>query len=175
MATTQAGLQTATMALGAIATVAALTGNEKAAKKLAMVMALLQVAVAALEVAMYIQTAGSFFGFRRGGVASPNMYSTGGIAKGSHAGYPALLHGTEAVVPLPNGKSIPVEMGGAAGMQQNNVNVNVVVNRDGTAETNSEEDSREAARLGKNIARAVQTEIQNQKRAGGMLSPYGAL
>jgi len=179
LATTQAGLQTATMAIGAIATVAALTGNEKAAKKLAIVMALLQLAVISLEIAMHINTVGGLFG-RRGGVfngSSKNLagYSTGGIAKGSHAGYPAVLHGTEAVVPLPNGKSIPVDMGGAAGMQQNNVNVNVVVNNDGTAETNSEQDSREAAKLGKNIARAVQTEIQNQKRAGGMLSPYGAL
>jgi hypothetical protein len=175
MATTQAGLQTASAVTAGLATVAALTGNEKAAKALAIVTAILQTAIIGLTMATNLQTAGNIFGFRRGGVASPNMYSTGGIAKGSHAGYPAVLHGTEAVVPLPNGKSIPVDMGGAAGMQQNNVNVNVVVNRDGTAETNSEQDSREAAKLGKNIARAVQTEIQNQKRAGGMLSPYGAL
>ena len=174
LATTQAGLQTATMALGAVATVAALTGNEKAAKKLAMVMALLQVAVATLEVAMYVNSGTSLL-FRRGGIARPPGYSTGGIAKGAQGGYPAILHGTEAVVPLPNGKSIPVDMQGSTGMNQNNVSVNVVVNRDGTADTNSEEDSREAGVLGKSIARAVQTEIANQKRAGGMLSPYGAL
>lgn len=176
LATTQAGLQTASMALGAIATVAALTGNEKAAKKLAIVMALLQVAVVALEVAMYINSGASLFGFRRGGIARPDMYSTGGIAKGSQSGYPALLHGTEAVVPLPNGKSIPVEMSGSGGgMQQNNVNVNVVLNQDGTSEKSSSDDGRDSAALGKSIARAVQVEIQNQKRAGGLLSPYGAI
>ena len=37
-------------------------------------------------------------------------YRTGGIAVGPQSGYQATLHGTEAVVPLPDGKSIPVEM-----------------------------------------------------------------
>jgi hypothetical protein len=35
---------------------------------------------------------------------------TGGIASGPTSGYNMKLHGTEAVVPLPNGRSIPVEM-----------------------------------------------------------------
>jgi hypothetical protein len=38
--------------------------------------------------------------------------SNGGIASGPTSGYSATLHGTEAVVPLPNGKTIPVEMPG---------------------------------------------------------------
>lgn len=33
----------------------------------------------------------------------------GGVASGPRNGYQAMLHGTEAVVPLPDGKSIPVE------------------------------------------------------------------
>jgi hypothetical protein len=37
-------------------------------------------------------------------------YLTGGIATGPRSGYTATLHGTEAVVPLPDGKTIPVEM-----------------------------------------------------------------
>lgn len=36
----------------------------------------------------------------------------GGIVSGPASGYAALLHGTEAVVPLPDGKSIPVDMSG---------------------------------------------------------------
>jgi hypothetical protein len=36
----------------------------------------------------------------------------GGILAGPSSGYTATLHGTEAVVPLPNGKTIPVEMAG---------------------------------------------------------------
>ena len=43
----------------------------------------------------------------------PSMAS-GGIASGPRSGYSATLHGTEAVVPLPNGKSIPVEFDTAA-------------------------------------------------------------
>jgi hypothetical protein len=37
-------------------------------------------------------------------------YATGGIASGPASGYTAMLHGTEAVVPLPDGRSIPVRM-----------------------------------------------------------------
>jgi predicted chitinase len=36
----------------------------------------------------------------------------GGTLTGPSSGYAAMLHGTEAVVPLPNGKTIPVEMAG---------------------------------------------------------------
>lgn len=38
----------------------------------------------------------------------------GGILSGPKSGYNATLHGTEAVVPLPDGKSIPVEMKGGS-------------------------------------------------------------
>lgn len=34
----------------------------------------------------------------------------GGVARGPKLGYPAVLHGTEAVVPLPDGKHIPVDI-----------------------------------------------------------------
>ena len=49
------------------------------------------------------------FDFRYGGVVKKG-YEVGGVARGSDAGYMTMLHGTEAVVPLPNGRSIPVEM-----------------------------------------------------------------
>ena len=98
-------------------------------------------------------------------------YSNGGIARGREAGYPAILHGTEAVVPLPNGKQIPVEMKGGAG-QQNNIAISVNVDNKGGATTEVEGD-RQGADLGKAIAGAVQQELLNQKRAGGILSPYG--
>jgi hypothetical protein len=41
---------------------------------------------------------------------SDTGYADGGIATGPTTGYNALLHGTEAVVPLPNGKTIPVSL-----------------------------------------------------------------
>lgn len=37
-------------------------------------------------------------------------YRNGGVATGPSSGYSAMLHGTEAVVPLPDGRTIPVEM-----------------------------------------------------------------
>jgi hypothetical protein len=40
----------------------------------------------------------------------------GGIFKGPSDGYPATLHGTEAVIPLPNGQAVPVEMPGFSDM-----------------------------------------------------------
>ena len=107
--------------------------------------------------------------FRHGGVSS-GMFGDGGVAKGTAAGYPAILHGTEAVVPLPNGRSIPVEMSAGAGAQNNNVNVSVNVNNDGQGSVSTEG----ANNLGLVIGQAVQQEIQKQKRHGGLLSPYGA-
>lgn len=53
----------------------------------------------------------------------PNMgqYANGGIASGPLSGFLANLHGTEAVVPLPDGKTIPVKIdaGSILGGMQN--------------------------------------------------------
>jgi glucose-6-phosphate dehydrogenase assembly protein OpcA len=98
-------------------------------------------------------------------------YSSGGIARGSRQGYPAILHGTEAVVPLPNGKSIPVEMK-SSGNQQNIVNVSV--SSDGQMQSTQVSGEDRMEELGKAVAAAVQKELHNQKRSGGILSPVGA-
>lgn len=100
-------------------------------------------------------------------------YAVGGIAKGSQGGYPVTLHGTEAVVPLPNGKSIPVEMK-KSGEQTNNVVVNVNMDSNGNASSNMQNQSgMDGGSMGKAVAKAVQEELQNQKRSGGILNPYG--
>jgi hypothetical protein len=46
---------------------------------------------------------------------SDTGYRDGGIAIGPKSGYEVLLHGTEAVVPLPDGKNIPVKLDQADG------------------------------------------------------------
>lgn len=121
---------------------------------------------------------GTFLGIgnRYGGVMSNGAkapgYAVGGVAKGPQSGYPAVLHGTEAIVPLPNGKSIPVDMKGAG--QNNNVTVNVAIDSNGNSKQDSQASSNEGANLGAVIATAVQKELQNQKRAGGILSSMGA-
>jgi hypothetical protein len=112
---------------------------------------------------------------RYGGVVSNGKkmpgYATGGIARGPQSGYPVMMHGTEAVVPLPNNKSIPVDLQGAA--SQNNVVVNVSVNNEGGAKEDTQADTNEGRTFGAAISAAVQKEILNQQRNGGLLSPYG--
>ena len=104
--------------------------------------------------------------------------SEGGIARGRNAGYPAILHGTEAVVPLPDGNKIPVEMknGGAGSNITNNITVNI--SKEGSASTTTEmtgtEDSTEGKKLGRLISNAIQEELIKQQRPGGILSPMGA-
>ena len=106
--------------------------------------------------------------YRMGGYTKKG-YSTGGVARGPDSGYAAVLHGNEAVVPLPDGRRIPVQLQGGGGV--NNITVNV--SSDGQTQTQGSS-SAQAAGLGRAIALAVQKEIQQQKRSGGMLSPYGA-
>ena len=108
---------------------------------------------------------------KKGGIIRPKEYARGGIAKAitrrdGSGGYPAILHGAEAVVPLPDGRSIPVNMTGGA----NNITVNVSGSGGGATQTQG----RDNEGLGRAIAQAVQAELQNQKRSGGILNPYGA-
>tara|TARA_E500000178_G_C17034633_1_gene762654 strand:- start:2866 stop:6171 length:3306 start_codon:yes stop_codon:yes gene_type:complete len=112
--------------------------------------------------------------YRNGGIARNMDYSTGGVARGSQAGYPAILHGTEAVVPLPDGRNIPVEMRGGMGTQ-NNVTVNVTVDNSGGSQQSSQSDSPMGENLGRLVASAVQDELHFQKRSGGILNPYGVV
>lgn len=42
--------------------------------------------------------------------AAGRSFAVGGITSGPKSGYGAILHGTEAVVPLPDGREIPVEL-----------------------------------------------------------------
>ena len=109
-------------------------------------------------------------GARYGGIM--DNYSTGGIARGRQSGYPVMLHGTEAVVPLPNKKEIPVEIRGGTGNQNN---INITVATDGTTKTEGDTgNSNQAAQLGRVVSMAVQDELHKQKRPGGILSPFGA-
>lgn len=179
--------------LGLGLAVTSLMGNSKAAQSLQRIMAVLYILQMSMKIIDTIQNAmlaantaaliantasnaassgGSVMGFMRyGGITEG--YSSGGIAKGPQSGYPALLHGSEAVVPLPDGKTIPVALSGSAG-QQNNVTVNVSVDNQGNAtQRMGGNTENQAAGLGKAIAQAVQQELINQKRSGGILSPYG--
>ena len=102
-------------------------------------------------------------------------YATGGIARGRQAGYPAMLHGTEAVVPLGTGKkAIPVEFTGKRGMGGDVNNINITVSTDGSTQQESANGTEQSKALGRAISSAVQEELHKQKRPGGILSPFGA-
>ena len=108
---------------------------------------------------------------RHGGIMSPPGYrsfETGGIATGSNSGYTATLHGTEAVVPLGNDRSIPVKLKGGSG-STNNTTVNV--NMEGGSSTESTEEQGRA--LGNAIQVAVTETIVNEQLPGGLLNPLG--
>jgi hypothetical protein len=59
---------------------------------------------------------------------SDTGYRDGGIASGPKSGYQTTLHGTEAIVPLPGGRSIPVEMTGMADKMSEQIGVLVQQN-----------------------------------------------
>ena len=124
---------------------------------------------------MMISSITSSIGFAAsGGVFSDGKkrsYGPGGIASGPSSGYPVMLHGTEAVVPLPDGKTIPVQMSGGGG-ETNNIVVNV--NMETGESTTEGKQGRDISETGKLVASAVQAELQRQKRPGGILSPYGS-
>ena len=125
--------------------------------------------ILAQQAAMAIMRSIGFptFGRQGGIMKSPGYrsYSQGGVASGPNSGYPAMLHGTEAVVPLPNGRSIPVEMQGGAG----SVN-NVVINVDASGNASSTFNEEQGKALGMAIQASVMETIQREKRPGGVLS-----
>ena len=96
---------------------------------------------------------GGITGYRSGGIATEPTYLVG---EGKH---------NEAVVPLPDGRSIPVNMKGSGG------NNNIVINVDAGGNTNSTGGNAEQGKaLGMAIQMAVMETIQREKRPGGVLS-----
>ena len=86
------------------------------------------------------------------------LMAKGGITQGLSIAGEA---GPEAVVPLPDGRSIPVTMQGGAG--------NVVVNVDAKG-TSVQGDSTRSNALGDAIGAAVRSELLKQRRPGGLLA-----
>ena len=89
-------------------------------------------------------------------------FADGGIATGPESGYPVMLHGTEAVVPLPDGRSIPVEMKGGGGGGGNTYNI--TINPSGMTDRT---DKREFARK---MSNAIQQEIARASGGSTMRS-----
>ena len=94
----------------------------------------------------------------RGGIKG---YASGGIAR--EPTYLVGEAGPEAVVPLPDGRKIPVDLGGNGGT--NNVTINV----DASGSTSSTGDGEQGKALGMAIQAAVMETIQREQRPGGVL------
>jgi hypothetical protein len=115
-----------------------------------------------------------------GGVMQAQAYASGGVLsrRDRNEGVikqPTYLVGegryNEAVVPLPNGRAIPVQMHGGQSSQQNNISVNI--NMDSSGNTQTQTDGADMQNLGALVATAVQKELVAQKMPGGILNKYG--
>ena len=111
---------------------------------------------------------------RYGGIMNSPGYRSfagGGIASGNSGRvYLARLHGTEAVVPLGNDRSIPVKMQGGA---MNTNNTSVTVNVEGGQASSSVTGEQQGAALGKLIAASIEERLVNESRPGGLLTNTG--
>jgi hypothetical protein len=110
----------------------------------------------------------AMFGFANGGIAPGGYraFANGGLVNKPTLGMIGEGKYNEAVVPLPDGKSIPVK-----GVGNNNVTVNVAVDSNGQAKA-TESSGSGAKELGYLISQAVQSELVDQQRPGGLLSAY---
>ena len=99
--------------------------------------------------------------------------ATGGIVQKPTAAIIGEGGMNEAVVPLPNGKAIPVDFGlkgkkgGMLGGGDTNTNITVNVDQSGNAESTTTGD--QAGKLGKAIDGAVKRVIMEERRSGGLL------
>jgi tape measure domain-containing protein len=106
--------------------------------------------------------------FANGGIALNGFqaFATGGIVKGPTLGLVGEGRFNEAVVPLPDGKSIPVELGKDGGNQIIS-NITITIN-DGKAQSSSSGGG--SSEFGKRMESAVKQVIVNELRPGGVLS-----
>jgi phage-related minor tail protein len=108
--------------------------------------------------------------FANGGIAVGGFraFATGGIVTGPTLGLVGEGRYNEAVIPLPDGKSVPVDLGGmSSAMSGAPITVNVSVDAKGSE---VQGDNAQGAALGRAIAASVQSELIKQKRPGGLLA-----
>jgi hypothetical protein len=100
---------------------------------------------------------------------SGKSFAYGGVSTGPQSGHMAMLHGTEAIIPLGNDSSIPVQLSGS---QANTVNVAVNVNGQNSS-VNTSGGGADAQALGRSIGGLIQQHLQQEMRPGGLLNKQG--
>jgi tape measure domain-containing protein len=102
------------------------------------------------------------------GTLGPNFgirqFANGGVVSGPTLGLVGEGRYNEAVVPLPDGKSIPVELGGGAG----NISTNIVVNVS-NGQANSQTSGLQGNQLARELEGAVRQVILKEVRPGGII------
>ena len=103
------------------------------------------------------------------GTFGPNFgirqFATGGLVTGPTLGLIGEGRFNEAVVPMPNGKSIPVDLGGAAG---SNISTNIVVNMN-NGQASSQMTGSGGQALGRELEGAVRSVLLKESRPGGII------
>ena len=114
---------------------------------------------------------GGSYQFANGGIATGGFraFASGGIVTGPTLGLVGEGRYNEAVIPLPDGKSVPVDLGGA-GMGGNQITSNIVVNVSSDGQSQSQQSGNDGAKFGKVLEATVKQVIINELRPGGTLS-----
>jgi phage-related minor tail protein len=109
------------------------------------------------------------FQFANGGIAPGGFraFASGGVVTGPTLGLVGEGRYNEAIIPMPNGKSVPVELGGAMGSP---ITSNIVVNVSSDGKTSSSNTGSDSAGLGRRLEGAVKQVIVDELRPGGLLS-----
>jgi len=106
-----------------------------------------------------------------GGVAPGGFkaFANGGVVKKPTFGLIGEGKFNEAVVPLPDGKSIPIS-GKMSGDTENNINITINMGTESGDDSSTDKQSQDGvAQLAGNITKLVQQELVEQKRPGGLL------
>jgi hypothetical protein len=111
--------------------------------------------------------------FAAGGIAMGGFraFADGGIVNKPTLGLVGEGRYNEAVVPLPDGKSIPVIMQTGGG-DRNNIGININVNSNGQMQGDVQATGERGVAMAQAIQNVVQLELKRQKRPGGLLSPF---
>ena len=109
--------------------------------------------------------------FANGGVASGGFtaFANGGMVTGPTLGLVGEGRYNEAIIPLPDGKSVPVQLSGGAGGNAAPISTSIVVNvKNGQAE--SQMSGNQGNQLARELEGAVRQVILKESRPGGLIS-----
>ena len=112
---------------------------------------------------------GGQYQFANGGIAYGGFtaFANGGVVTGPTLGLVGEGRYNEAVIPLPDGKSVPVQLSGGDGGNQMNTNITVNVSN---GQTQSNATGSNSSELGRKIEGAVKQVIVGELRPGGLLA-----